>query len=395
MTIYIIGVGPGDERYLTDYARDLILDAGAVVTTEKLSEQLWHLNPNTVVTKIDELADIVLDMLDEQSNICVLVSGDAGFFSISEMLTTAFTEAEAEFECVSGLSYLQYLANALGVSYDSVVAVNADDARGGITPYVCYNRKVFVAVGEDCGVHKLIEQLAEARLTKVKVSVGENLGAETERIITDTPQALLKHQFDDAAVMLVENAEAVDYMAVIDDTEYAGAAVLKQCARRLALAELKITPEDIVADVGAGNGAAAVEAARLAHRGQVFAIEKNETAANNAKRNINRFGAYNVTLINAENTPVGVKKLPKIYKALVDGAAGNLSEIMHLLMQNNQDMRLVVSAYDLTTLYDALQVLDSHKLTSSVMCVNISVSERGDVRNLMYAQNPVYLITAF
>lgn len=393
--VYIIGVGPGDERYLTDYARDLILDAGAVVTSDRLWEQMWHLNPNTVSAAAAELVDVALEILEEQSNVCILVPGDVGFCGDWGMLAQTFAEAAVEFECISGLSYLQYLANALGLAYDNVVSVNTQNGQRCITPYVCYNHKVFVTTGADYNAHAVIEQLTQAGLTMVKVSVGENLGAENERIITDTAQALLQKQFEDFAVLLLENANFVDCMAAINDAEYAGdAPALKQYARRLALAELKITADDVLVDVGAGNGAAAVEAARLAHCGEVFAIEKNETDMANAKRNIVRFGAYNVTLINAENAPVGLKKLPLVRKALVSGTVGNLSEIINLLLQNNPDIKLVVSAYDLSALNETLQVLEACGLTASVVCVNISVSEKVDKRNLMRAQNPVYLVSA-
>lgn len=395
MKVYIIGAGPGDERYLTDYARDLILDAAAVVTTQRLAEQFWHLNPNTSCESVDELADIVVDMQDEKSNVCVLVSGDAGFYSISKTLCAAFREAGIDFECVNGVSSLQYLANALGVTYEDSVNISVHGRENNVVPYVCYNSKVFVLTGGACKAHDVIGALNDAGLGHVKISLGENLGAENENILINTAKHLAAFKFGDLAIMMIENEAYAKYWEIIEDDEFVRGQtpMTKQAVRRLALAKLNIGPDDVVADIGAGTGSISIEAARLAHRGGVFAVEKNAEALSLIRQNIKKFGAYNITVKEA-NAPDGLAGLPVVNKAFIGGAGGNLNDIVAALLANNPKVKIVISAIALETLAAALETLQTHGLKPEVMSVSVSLSEKTGPYHLMKAQNQVYIISA-
>ena len=58
--------------------------------------------------------------------------------------------------------------------------------------------------------------------------------------------------------------------------------ITKQEARALSLAKLRLAPDAVVWDIGAGSGSVGLECARLAPLGHVFAIEKNAEDAANA-----------------------------------------------------------------------------------------------------------------
>ena len=395
MKVYIIGAGPGDERYLTDYARDLILEAGAVVTTHRLKEQFWHLNPNTTCESVDELADIVVDMQDEQTNVCVLVSGDAGFYSISKTLCAAFREADIDFECVNGISCLQYLASALGETYDDAVSVSVHGRENNVVPYVCYNPKVFVLTGGSCKAHDVIAGLNAAGLGHVKVSLGENLGAENESIITNTAKNMTAFKFGDLAVLLIKNETCAKYWEIIEDDEFARGQtpMTKQAVRRLALAKLNIKPDDVVVDIGAGTGSVSVEAARMAHCGRVFALEKDAGALSLIRQNIKKFGAYNVAVIEAA-APGGLDDLPVADKAFIGGSGGKLAEIIAALLAKNPKVKIVLTAIALETLCTALETLKTHELEPEIMNINVALAEKTGPYHLMKAQNPVYIVSA-
>ncbi|MCH9054651.1 precorrin-6Y C5,15-methyltransferase subunit CbiT [Synechococcus sp. PCC 6716] len=67
--------------------------------------------------------------------------------------------------------------------------------------------------------------------------------------------------------------------------------------RLLMLSYLRLEPESCLWDVGAGTGTIAVEAARLAHRGQVIAVERDEEVVDLIQRNCDRFGVNNVQIV--------------------------------------------------------------------------------------------------
>lgn len=395
MKVYIIGAGPGDERYLTDYARDLILNAGIVLASQRLSEQFWHLNSNITCKNVDELAETVLGMRSSQTNVCVLVSGDSGFYSVSQNLCAAFREAGIEFECVSGISSLQYLANALGVTYGDAANICAHNLENNVASCVCYHPKVFVLTGPNCKGHDVIAGLNAAGLAHVKVSVGENMGAEKETLITDIAANLMAHKCGDLAVLLIENEAYVKYWEIIEDDDFVCGRfpMTKQAARRLSLAKLQIEPDDVVVDIGAGIGSVSIEAARMAHRGRVFAIEKDSEALSLIRQNINKFGAYNVT-VNEAVAPAGLAGLPLINKAFIGGSNGHLDQIVAALMETNPDIKIVLNTATLETVACALTTLRSYGLELDVMSINVALSKKADSCHFMQAQNPVYIISA-
>ena len=61
------------------------------------------------------------------------------------------------------------------------------------------------------------------------------------------------------------------------------------CAAALAL--LRIRPQHVVWDIGAGSGAVALEASVLAHEGRVVAVERSAGRAMGIQENRRRFGA--------------------------------------------------------------------------------------------------------
>lgn len=396
MKVYIIGAGPGAAAYLTDYARELIVDAGIVLTTARLYAQLGDLNANMVCVGVGELAGKVLSLKDEHQAVCVLVSGDAGFYSASRKLYDILTGAGTEVECVSGVSSLQYLANALGHSYDNVVTVSVHGRDNNVVPYVCYNPKVFVLTGGSVKAHDVIREMDGAGLTNVFVYAGENLGMENERIVTDTAGNLASSaSFGNLTVLLIENSDYVKPWEVIPDEAFmrGKTPMTKQAVRRQVLARLAISPYDTVLDVGAGTGSVSIEAARLAHRGRVYAMEKDADALELIQTNRAKFGAYNIKIVEAP-APQGLEDLPKIDKAFIGGSSGNLSEIVTALLQNNPAIKLVITAITVETFTTAVAVLEAGALTYDIMCLNVAQTEAAGRYHLMKAQNPVYIISA-
>ena len=74
----------------------------------------------------------------------------------------------------------------------------------------------------------------------------------------------------------------------------------KQPVRAAGLAALGIAPHHLVWDLGAGSGAVAIEACRLAWRGQVVAVEKSPERIVHIQENRRRFRAVNLEIVRAD-----------------------------------------------------------------------------------------------
>ncbi|QKQ72344.1 precorrin-6Y C5,15-methyltransferase subunit CbiT [Nostoc sp. TCL240-02] len=67
--------------------------------------------------------------------------------------------------------------------------------------------------------------------------------------------------------------------------------------RLLLIAQLRLTSDSVLWDIGAGTGTIPVEVGLLCPKGQIIAIERDEEVANLIKRNCDRFDVKNVEVI--------------------------------------------------------------------------------------------------
>lgn len=71
----------------------------------------------------------------------------------------------------------------------------------------------------------------------------------------------------------------------------------KREIRVLMLSQLRLQPDSVLWDIGAGTGTIPVEVGLLCPQGQVVAVERDDEVANLIRRNCDRFGVRNVTVI--------------------------------------------------------------------------------------------------
>ena len=110
----------------------------------------------------------------------------------------------------------------------------------------------------------------------------------------------------------------------IADTEFirGNIPMTKEEVRILTLAKAKIKADDIIIDIGAGTGSLSIEAALLAPKGKVFALEKNLEGIDLIKKNAEKFQANNITVINAY-APEGMADLPQADVIFIGGSGKN------------------------------------------------------------------------
>ena len=127
VTVYVVGAGTGDIDLLTERGRRVLSESGAVITTERLFAKMGNLNPNTFVMGINDFIPFIRENRDRFRNICVLVSGDVGFYSAAEKIAKGPDGINIEF--ISGISSIPVTVSWLGVS-PSGAATHANTKAG-------------------------------------------------------------------------------------------------------------------------------------------------------------------------------------------------------------------------------------------------------------------------
>ena len=125
----------------------------------------------------------------------------------------------------------------------------------------------------------------------------------------------------------------------------------------MSLARLQLRADSTVWDIGAGSGSVGLEAARLCHRGHVWAIEKNAHDIEIIRQNHDAFRVANYTLVH-DKAPAGMEAWPDPDAVFIGGSGGELAELIRLVLSRlKPNGHLVMNFVTLENLAMALETL--------------------------------------
>jgi precorrin-6Y C5,15-methyltransferase (decarboxylating) len=394
MSIYIVGMGMGSAGTLTSQAAEAITRADVIIGARRLLNSLptacsavtyEAIHPEEIMRHIHQ---------NPGKSICILMSGDIGFYSGARKLLELLDGADIE--TLPGISSVQYFAAKLKRPWQDWTLISAHGKNCPVVSVVCGNAETFFLTGGELTVQKICAELRDAGLGCLTVTVGENLGAANEAIKTGTASNLAEAAHDMLAVMLVDNpCPRTLVSSGLPDSAFIRGDIpmTKSEVRSVILSKLRLNESDIIYDVGAGTGSVSVEAALLAKYGHVYAFEQEPEGCRLIKENAKKLQAPNLTCIEGK-APSSFAGFPAPDAAFIGGSGGNLKEILNALLLLSPTVRLVISAVTLETLAEAA-VLFSQLRIQEVDIVQVSVSRARQMgtHHLMTAQNPVFIIS--
>jgi precorrin-6Y C5,15-methyltransferase (decarboxylating) len=164
--------------------------------------------------------------------------------------------------------------------------------------------------------------------------------------------------------------------------------------RAVALCELDMGPRSIVWDVGAGSGAVAIEAARIASEGMTYAIEMDPEDHQLISENADRFGVTNLVPLLGK-APEGWAELPAPDAIFVGGTGRTVNRIVELAHGCLRPHgRIVVNVNSIENLAAVTAVLRTVAEDFQVRMINIAQATDQLERVRFEARNPTFLISA-
>ena len=172
--------------------------------------------------------------------------------------------------------------------------------------------------------------------------------------------------------------------------------ITKQEVRAVSLYSLGLQPGSVVWDIGAGTGSVAVAAAVIAHRGMVYAVERDESGLDLLARNIAAYSPGNVRLI-AGAAPEVLAALPAPDAVLIGGSGGRLAAILDTAAQRlNPGGRIVVNLAALERTNETRRQCRALGFAVAVTMVNAARGrEMRDGALRFEGLNPVFVVTAW
>ncbi|MBF0293824.1 MAG: precorrin-6y C5,15-methyltransferase (decarboxylating) subunit CbiE [Magnetococcales bacterium] len=172
-----------------------------------------------------------------------------------------------------------------------------------------------------------------------------------------------------------------------------GGLITKRAVRMMVLAELGLHGESVVWDVGAGSGSVGLEAARLARRGWVWAVERNGARAQQIRQNRQRLRVFNYSLTEG-CAPEALAKWPDPDAVFIGGSGGQLSAIMTACQARlRPGGRLVLTLATLEHLAAVMDHLEASGWEWSVTQTQISHSRPIADQHRLVPDAPVWIVT--
>ena len=392
--VTLLGIGMGSRETLTIQGQkaleraDLLIGAKRMVDSVKMPHhQLFYEYRSEVIAEY-------IRQHPEFEHVVVALSGDVGFYSGAKKLLSLLGE---DTEIICGISSVVYFMAKAGLSWDDAKIVSAHGRNCNLASLIRYHRKVFAILGTADGTAVLARKLISYGMGDVILYVGENLSYSNEKVFSAPARELAEYEGDALSVVCAYNEHALprpETHGIPDDAFIRGKAPMtKEEVRTVSLSKLALTEDSICYDVGAGTGSVAVEMALRAHQGKVYAIEKKEEAAALLLENKQKFAADNLEIIKG-TAPEALNSLPAPTHAFIGGSSGNLMEIIRVLLEKNEHVRIVINCITLETISEALSAIRtfSFEETEVVQLCASKARELGRY-HLMMGENPIYIIT--
>lgn len=130
-----------------------------------------------------------------------------------------------------------------------------------------------------------------------------------------------------------------------------GIPLSKRELRLLLISHLRLKPDSVLWDIGAGTGTIPVEVGLLCPQGRIIAVERDEEVASLIRRNCERFEVSNVEVIEA-SAPECLKHLsPPPSRVCIEGGRPIKEILFDVWRYLQPGGRVVVSAASLESLY--------------------------------------------
>lgn len=402
--IHVIGVGNEGADSLTPRARALVEQAEILVGGQRVLDLFTHVAAERVKlgARVDDtLATVAPRRLTHR--IVVLATGDPNYFGVTRALLR-HVPAEA-LEIVPNVSALQWAFAKAREPWDDATFLTVHGRpMAGLVDTVRGRAKVCLFTDETNTPAAVAGALLDAGLGGYRAILCEDLGGPAERVSRMSLEELALHRAHPLNTLILLASETPPASAgawtpgwpeeLFDQRKPKLGLITKREVRVLSLARLALRPDSIVWDIGAGSGSVSIEAARLAPRGRVFAVEKNAEDVEIVRANVAKFAVTHVTVVHAI-APDALASLPDPDAVFIGGSGGRLADILAIVAKRlRPDGRIVVNAITVDTLHETVATFRALGLEHEAILVSIARSKPLLDMMSFEALNPVYVITA-
>lgn len=404
-TLTIVGIGPGSADYFMPAARKKMQNAHTVIAARRILPMLQDVCGESqtqfvVMGKIKDTFMQIDTLLREDRDVALVVSGDPLMYSLFKTICNDEISRNWNMEIIPGIGSLQMLGAAFGETMEDAQIVSVHGRKksaGSVALCVTENPKVFFLCSKEQGPGWLSQIMLDYHLDDVTVYAGSNLSYEDQMLVSGTPEEMVKKEYPALCVAMIKNPnprQVVRPCFLSDsDFERGKTPMTKEEIRVLILHKMKLHPDDVVWDIGAGTGSISIECARQVPFGAVYSVERDETAVGLIEKNKEKFGTDHLMVYHGDAAEQ-VKNLPMPDKVFIGGSGGKLEQIMETIAEFHNNIRVTVSAVTLETIAEANEILGKYDPEYDVIQATVGRGRKIGNYHIMDTNNPVMIFTA-
>ena len=331
----------------------------------------------------------------------VLASGDPLFYGIGRLLIEHFPPHALCF--LPHVSAVQLAFARLKCSWHDAQVVSLHGRPMHALLPAVHQRAAKIALLTDASNHPaaVAQWLIEHHCEDYRIWVCEELGGAGERLTQWTPRSILTQTFSPLNVTILlrqATASVADAMPLLGLPEPALAhrtgMITKREARLIALGYLALHADEVFWDIGAGSGAVALEAARLAATLQVYAIERSAPALAQITDNIRTLALPNVQPVLGE-APAALAGLPDPHAVFIGGSGGRLAELLPVVVERlHPGGRVVLHCITLEHLNVGWELLRAQELHVDVTSMQLSHTRPLGTLHRFVSDSPLFIVQA-
>ena len=393
-SIKLIGIGDNGLASLLPQYIQWIENSEVLIGGERLLEFFPYYKGEKIILK-NGLKKIVETIQNEKRKIVILASGDPLFYGLGGYLSK-----KLNIEVYPYVSSVQLAFSKIGESWQDayITSVHGRSMKGLIQKIDGYD-KIALLTDSENNPSTIAQYLIEFGMTEYQAFIAENLQGENEKTGWYSLEEMKDGTFSALNVVILKRvAPSPKWSLGIEDDEFSQrrpdkGLITKKEIRVLSLHALQLQKESIVWDIGTCTGSMAIEAAKIAREGQVFAIEKNEGDLANCMENQHKFRT-DLTAIHGK-APEGLDSFPNPDAIFIGGTGGNMKELLKVCCERlNDNGRIVLNAATIENLYKAHEYFKELNIKTNILHAQLAHNKPILGMNRFTPLNPIYIITA-
>lgn len=199
--LYIVGIGPGNNKYITEVAKEIIDNSEIIIAGKRNIEALGNIEKEIfyISSNLNEMKNYILN--NAQKNIVVLASGDPSIYGIASYINREL-EGKIDIKIIAGISSIQYAFSAFAIDMNDVY-ISSSHGREPDYDFILMHKKIAMVTDKNIGPYEIAQEIKNRNML-YDIYIGENLSYPNERLEITNSNDIKNRDYKMSLVILIK-----------------------------------------------------------------------------------------------------------------------------------------------------------------------------------------------